>query len=420
MADITLAIDAGGSQSKVIYALSDGVRRCLSMSTEVEQIQKQRLEEYFARQAWVGSPAPMTRAWIEWNEEVFVLGRFAQSFNPEDRIKERKYENALYKVLAILGIIVAEHQISVPPRRKLTVALGILLPWNEYNDRSLFETQLKAMLADFKFQHTALKVELASFLCRPEGGGIAVSFVRSRGIDWLRSKRLGVLMVGHRNTTALYFEQGELKHGDSPLLGFAVLVERINELVGGLDRDKLTAALAQTSPQGTSTPAYLGRIRVLQEPKWEAADAIRSLASAKNAALRDAEIKRMAQAIRAATEEYWEKIEQWLKKNALATSTLDEVLIGGGAAQFLRPRLEKYFNSCEQLESSVIRSRQSTHAPINDRAPSTPIDWCSELQNQTKQLPFRPEERRDQDAIVRYVDCFGLFDYLVSTLQTAK
>lgn len=420
MADITLAIDAGGSQTKVIYALSDGVRRCLSMPPEIEKIKKQRLEEYFARQAWVGSPAPTTRAWVAWEDEVFVLGRFAQNFNPEDHIKERKYENALYKVLAILGIIVAEHQIPVPPRRKLTVALGILLPWNEYNDRSLFETPLKKMLADFKFQQTALKVELTSFLCRPEGGGIAASFVRSRGTAWLRSKRLGVLMFGHRNTTALYFEQGELKQGDSPLLGFSVLLDRIDELVGGLDRDKLAAALAQTLPQGTSMGARIGNKRILEEPKWVTVEAIKALASAKNATLREAEVRRIAQAIQAATEEYWEKIEQWLKKNSLEASMLDDVLIGGGATQFLRPRLEKYFNSCEQTDSNVVRSNKSTHAPINDRYPSTVIDWCTELQNQTRHLPFRPEERSDQNAIVRYVDCFGLFDYLVSTLQAAK
>ncbi len=62
-------------------------------------------------------------------------------------------------------------------------------------------------------------------------------------LDWLRSLQLGVLMFGHRNTTALYFERGQLKLGDSPLLGFADMLDQVVEMTSGLDRERLAQAI---------------------------------------------------------------------------------------------------------------------------------------------------------------------------------
>ena len=91
----------------------------------------------------------------------------AQQFDPDDRLKELKYENALYKILAAIGIIASKHQLLA--QKTLKVYLGVLLPWNEYSDRQRFESQLDKMLAKFSFRASPLKVKLLRFLLRPEG-----------------------------------------------------------------------------------------------------------------------------------------------------------------------------------------------------------------------------------------------------------
>jgi Actin like proteins N terminal domain len=160
MSDLYLAVDTGGSQTKVIFQLDSHDRpHTFTMPPQIEQVPKNRLQHFFERQGWIGNPAPQQRAWVEWDNQVFILGDFAQKFNPEDRLKERKYENTLYKVLAAVGVIVADQR-DLIKRRKLTVSLAVLLPWNEYSDRELFKEQLTWMLQAFSFQDCPIKVKL--------------------------------------------------------------------------------------------------------------------------------------------------------------------------------------------------------------------------------------------------------------------
>ena len=107
MSDLFLTVDVGGSQTKVIYQTpGDESPRYLLMPPEVEEISEYKLSEYRERLGWLGNPAPSQQAWLEVDEQVFVVGAFAHEFDPSDRLRELKYENALYKVLAAIGVIV--------------------------------------------------------------------------------------------------------------------------------------------------------------------------------------------------------------------------------------------------------------------------------------------------------------------------
>jgi hypothetical protein len=126
----------------------------------------------------------------------------------QNHIKELKYENALWKVLGAIRLIIETTRLSFLLAKKLlTLELTLLLPWNEYTDCLNFEEQLQLMLAHFQVQEMVLKLKLVKFLCHCEGGGLAAVQIKQKGLEWLRSKQLGVLMFGCRNTTALYFEQ---------------------------------------------------------------------------------------------------------------------------------------------------------------------------------------------------------------------
>ena len=423
MTDIYLSVDVGGSQTKIIYQLAGSPKpNYLLMPPAVEEITKPKLDNYMARLGWIGSPSPDQQLWVEWNERVVVLGDFASEFDPQDRIKELKYENALWKVLGAIGLIVETSNIKVSPKKPLKVELALLLPWNEYSDRRKFEEQLRVMLAGFGVRNTALKVNLQRFLCRPEGGGLAAVRIKQQGIDWLRSKQLGVLMFGHRNTTALYFDRGQLKLGDSPLLGFANMLDMVIEMTSGLDRERLALAIFQAR-YAVLDEIYNPNYSHTRRPNWSTCAAIIALASAKDSNLRDKEVQDIDKAISVATAEYWDKLQRWMSR--VLPAQLDEVIIGGGAAYHVELELEKYFN-CEpkiETQSSLSRDsygsggtkiRTSGYKSKNYNKHFTRMIWGSGISEQVKQT-FNLEKKQfgEQCTSSRLVDCFGLFDYLV-------
>ncbi len=96
MTDIYISVDVGGSQTKIIYQLPALPEPKFSvLPPAVEEIPKTKLENYMSRLGWIGSPSPEQQLWVEWNDRMVVLGDFATCFDPQDHIKELKYENVL-------------------------------------------------------------------------------------------------------------------------------------------------------------------------------------------------------------------------------------------------------------------------------------------------------------------------------------
>ena len=434
MSDLYLCLDPGGSQTKIIYQLrGDKSPRFFLMSPEVEQISQSQLNSYLETLGWIGSPTPASQAWLKVKQNVFVVGAMANKFDPDDRLQELKYENALYKVLAAVGVIVQQTQLST--RKKLGLQLAILLPWNEYSDRKRFQRQLELFLRDFSFRGQSLKVKLEKFVCRPEGGGLAAIRILQKGIQWLQGQRLGVLMLGHRNTTALYFESGELKSGDSPLIGFSQLLDLVVQRTSGLDRDSLAEALFQSLNRLIQTNFRYGSTEqetVYQirpngrqhywvsriHPQWQELAEIQSLATAKDPSLRFSEIKDLSLAIQLATQSYGEKLKKWLKRSF--PQSLDEVIISGGAARFLEPELEQYFNCCLTIPASQRYSFELENENNHYQAPQqgrhlTRIVWGSGIHpHLTQVFQLNGTRGREKSLCFRLTDAYGLFDYLIA------
>ena len=376
----------------------------------------------------MGTPAPEQQAWGIWNQEVFVVGSLAQQFDPSDRLRELKYENALYKILAAIGVIASKHQL--PTKKTLKVYLGVLLPWNEYSDRQRFESQLVQMLARFSFRDSSLKVKLTRFLLRPEGAGLAASRLRIQGQDWFSQRRLGILMFGHRNVTSLYFELGELKSGSSPLLGFSRFLEQVIELTSGLSSPPLVSAIFLAIHEAGSQlyrtdPAEMNyrlgkltRNAYTVHPQWEKSGAIQALASARNPQLRTQEISALVKAIREATVDYWEQLAKWLKKSL--PPTVDEVSISGGAAYFLQPELEDYFNAQPSLlptpKGGLSEVRTGWYQPRHQYRPFSQICWgAGSIKQMLSALKLTDERCRQQGLTYRLLDVFGLFDCMIES-----
>ena len=223
-------------------------------------------------------------------------------------------------------------------------------------------------------------------------------------------------MFGHRNVTALYFDEGELKLGDSPLLGFSLMLDMVIEAKSGLTREKLASSIYDAR---LCSLKYIygsndwGNARTLH-PKWSDCHAITSLATASDPNLRASEIGSIANSIHDATVRYWHKLERWLDRTFL--SALDTVVIGGGAAYHIQPELEDYFN-CEpkiEKESYTTRlNRTEEYKPRDYDYHFTPIIWGSgQSEHVSKVLNLNSEQAERECLSARLIDCFGLFNYL--------
>jgi hypothetical protein len=414
MAVLYLSVDCGGSQTKIVYQLSGQESPgYLLMSPLVEEIKPEKIASYLDRKSSLGSPAPEREAYLKWQERVFVVGDLAREFDPEDRTSEQKYENALYKVAAAIGVIVSKLKLKLG-KKKLELHLGVLIPWDEYNDRSIFEQRLRTILAGFDFRGVSLFCSIGSILVRPEGGGIAATYIRQNGTDWLHEKKIAVLMFGHRNVTALYFDKGKLS-GDSPLLGFtnflSAVIERKSvdrELLSNAVMDTIAIAYKDTHPQNKYHNDY---------PDWARYSPIKGLARAKDVELNQQECKLIVEAITLAAKEYWEKIEKWLRKTI--PSGVDIVIINGGAIKFLQPDLEMYFNACYELSSNAYHGNKRTgsYTKISDDETMPQLLWGGEITKLVREK-FRIELQDDKHNIaIRLADCYGLFDYVIGSME---
>lgn len=419
MADIYLSVDVGGSLTKVIYKLKNSRdANYLVMSPDIEKITSADLDDYMSRLMWAGNPHPSKQLWVRSEERVMVLGDFAAKFDSQDKLMELKYENALWKVLGVIGLIVETEQIKIPKKKPLTIDLAILLPWNEYTDRKRFFEKLEKMLADFEVRKNKLVVKLNKYLCRPEGGGLALLQLSQFGDDWLQKQQVGILMFGHRNTTSLYFDQGELKKdsSSSPLLGFSQMLDMVIEAKSGLNREKLADAIFKARYDRRNEIYRVGyREAETNHPNWFHCNALRALATAKDSELRTDEIKTIATAITESTERYWKKIKRWLDQ--VFPTPLSKVVIGGGAAYHIQPELEDYFNCKPETKKEKYDSppyRTGEYICRNHGKHFTPIIWGAGFESKVEEaFDFSDQKDTEQCLSARFVDCFGLFNDLV-------
>ena len=313
---------------------------------------------------------------------------------------------------------------AVANPKKISLQLAILLPWNEYEDRSKFYNKLKEYLSSFVFRGLSYSVEVDKFICRPEGGGLAAIHTRKKGSDWQQDKKLGILMFGHRNITALCFEYGELT-GDSPLIGFSKLIDNVISRTSGLDRDRIADAIfkglesSETDSYGSSHGASHTNY-----PRWSSLDAIEKLANAKDRELRLLEIREVCQAIEIATEEYWATVSKWLA--LIFPSDLDSVVISGGASRFLKPDLEEYFNCEHKYQYERVNGSYSNYAYFrtgeyrsdDPERNFTPIVWGAGFTKEIKEiLALDGLSEAENSLSYRLVDAYGLFDLLISKNQ---
>ena len=370
------------------------------MSSALAEVSNERMENQLNQTNWIGCPQVEQQAWIGGADSSVAVGGLAEKFSPSDRRREPKYENALYKILAAIGVIVETHSIS--KRRKFRVKLGLLLPWNEYKDQERLLEQLKILAAEYDFRGHKVRVRIESHLCYPEGGGIAMARVRQKGGSWFKRQKLGVLMLGDRNCTALYFESGMVQKGTSPLIGFSFLLDRIIEDSPCLlNQEKLIGAIFTGIEEGKKKQLYSGDGR----PLWSEMTSIQSLATARNEKLRQSEIEDISKAIEMMTLEWDHKILDFMKE--VFPKKLTEITVGGGSLPFFTPLIEKHFNC-------ALDDSPEGYSPINRGDSFTPVLISGGITQEVGEaLNFKSTVELESAYSTRFADVFSFIQYLI-------
>ncbi|MBD2535612.1 ParM/StbA family protein [Nostoc flagelliforme FACHB-838] len=281
----------------------------------------------------IGISSPEDVAWIEYKEQCWGVGFICQKFYADLKLEKPKLEPAIYKTLAIVGAIAQKKSLA----NGATIRLGILFPYGEYSDRTLFSQSITDALADFRFRGEQRSFEIDSFVCRPEGFGL-LSRGRSNAKS-LGERKIAVVMIGYRNASILIMDRGTMTNGISEDLGFHKLVKAVQQRVAG--QKALTLASAICDAGSRVNPKALSRLVRVQDPL-----------------LQSAELAQIKLAIENSRNEYWLLLSSYLRHHI--PSDIDEIIFAGGTSHYLRSDLSRLFPrpekiSCDALEYLVER-----------------------------------------------------------------
>ncbi|PSF28137.1 hypothetical protein C7H19_24795 [Aphanothece hegewaldii CCALA 016] len=317
---VHLGIDVGTSMIKVLYGVSDRELEYIALSPEVMAVDASLITEMLTLS---GSdfvkPEHQAIVRLEKGLDGFFVGRMAQDLRVNVAMKPLKSSSLIPKILAATGVIA--HRLNC---WSFSVSLLLLLPLSEDLEATRIVRQLKA-IQQFYFRDKLCKISWTAIKCYPEGLGLLLG----------ERKQSGTLIgfqFGYRNTSLLVLEDGSLNRSKSSttMYGFHDCLDKIAYRIPGCDRELLQNAIITSSKMN-----YDGK-------QWQNK-------SYSHLALRDAHLneyhhKILDEAWSSGLKLYWQLLEQsWLKDRL--PSSVERVVIGGGASVFISQYLNEYLRS---------------------------------------------------------------------------
>jgi hypothetical protein len=313
--EVTLTLDFGGSGTKGIAQIRGGRTTAIWMEPAVIEATKTSLA-FQTRN--LGNAYPENTAWVGIGEDYRAVGYLARStYSATPGLKPRKYELALYKTLATVWVI--KQKFKLP--ESFDISLALLLPPGEFEDSALLKPMLRDALAEFDTPTGKINVNLIGYECFPEGGGIYAMYCKNTG-EAIRRKVVALVMLGYRNASVMISRRGILNRGKTANLGMVKMVDLVIDRTSGLEVEELTKSIANAG----------------NEPKPQH---FHHLCSSSNH--RDVEIEKIIAAVHSSREEYAIALTNWLKEVLPSQNELDEVIICGGTADYLREELDALF-----------------------------------------------------------------------------
>lgn len=232
---LLLTLDPGTTDTKICYRLSEerGLSsfQLLLMNSLTTTASRQSLAAYEEKRLM--KPVPELEAWIKYDNEYYVTGFLAQRFGAVVDKKALKYEGAITKVLAAVGIIAHKEELGT----NLDLALAIVLPYSEWQDRDKIQQELEVALFGFGFREREFSVNLEYFKCIPEGGGLMLTRGQKLGASFNRAK-IVALMWGYRDLSVIESNQ-TLVDGRTVKLGLMEMLSQIQRVTSGLEKKEL-------------------------------------------------------------------------------------------------------------------------------------------------------------------------------------
>ena len=332
---IFLSLDPGSSLTKVIYQLDKGSgleskQYLLLMEPHVVSVPLSRVKAHQKANA-VSGPL-LDRLWVQCNRQdeyqVAAVGFLAQqlTLGSGGRYHELKYEVALYKFLAVIGLIVETHQLAQP----VHLNVSCVLPYGEYGNCEQLGSLLSQSVRYFQLLDTPIEAIVDSWNCSPESFGL-LHLAQEKKVQ---REQTVALMFGHRNTSCVVFRRGMLvpQASQSTDLGFRQLVESVSQRASIQDQHLLMQILYKLE--------RLGKAINPDEPL------VQRLCQSRDVRNRATEARLISSAMVDCIEEYWCLVRGWLSSQT--PLNMDQVVIAGGAAHYLQPRLQEYFSKTPQ------------------------------------------------------------------------
>lgn len=316
---VVLTLDLGASTTKAIAQVyPDGVPMVITMEPEIADVGYGSIE-FLSSQSSVQD----NTVWIGIGEEYYVLGALSKSmFAGTSAIRDLKYSYALPKIAALMWLAIRRLGLGV--KVDLGIYLQILLPPGEIAHANHLGKQLTQRLkTGVKTPTGKFKCKIRSFNAALEGAGLLTYRSRNVNVNYFQ-KNIGMLMLGYRNASFTLSMKGNSSKAESTDLGMNWLVSQFVERTAvGLSKEDSRL------------------VKAIVEARDGDFDSLRRLSRKNKPEQIQLDVDLFEKILPLVREEYTRALLRWVKGIAV----MDEVLICGGTATFVRHELTQHFDN---------------------------------------------------------------------------
>lgn len=316
---VALTLDLGASTAKALAQVyPDGVPIVIPMEPEIADVGYGSIE-FLSSQSSVQD----NTVWIGIGEEYYVLGALSKSmFAGSSAIKDLKYKYAMPKIAALMWL--ACRRLGLGIKDDLEIYLQILLPPGEIADANHLGRQLLQVFKIGVQPPTGkFKCKIRSFNGALEGSGLLAYRSRNVNVNYFQ-KNIGMLMLGYRNASFTLSMKGNSSKAESTDLGMNWIVSQFVERTAvGLSKEdsRLIKAIVEAGEGDFDSLRRLSRKNKQQDINLD--------------------VELFEKILPLVREEYTRALLRWLK----GIAAMDEVLICGGTASFVRHELTQHFDN---------------------------------------------------------------------------
>ena len=334
---LKLVFDPGTSLSKILYVIDEGTVKWMTMGAEYLALPSESAESLPINN---GMGKPEDNAWVRLSKsgECHAVGFVANNYRGISSIKKLKHESLIFKILAAVGAIAQTEKLG----NNFKLELGILLPYSEYLIENDWLVELKTALASFYFQTQRFKIKLARYSCKPEGYGIAKYSSLLNNADYFLEGNTAIIMLGHRNTSCLFFRRGSISKPESGTtdLGFYTLLDKLIEKAPGLSRSDILKAISNKFEESYGRTS--NNQTYFNYKEFSSAIIFDLLVKAAEPELLQKKSEKLKQSYSTSLDEYWTLLENWLSELLPRATEIDALVLAGGSCDLLHSHFRRY------------------------------------------------------------------------------